>query len=61
MKNNILESVYSGNCMGVQSKRIVEIIVRSESTVRYSEYMSRLVSILEIRHYVVNTVLVLVR
>ena len=61
MKNNILESVYSGNCMGVQSKRIVEIIVRSESTVRYSEYMSCLVSILEIRHYVVDTVLVLVR
>ena len=61
MRNNVLESVYSGNCMGVQSKRIVEIIVRSESTVRYSEYMFCLVSILEIRLHVDNTVLVLVR
>ena len=44
--------------MGVQSKRIVEIIVRSDSTVRYSEYMTSLVSILEIRLHVVVVVLV---
>ena len=58
MRNNIFKSVYSGNCMGVQSKRIVEIIVRSDSTVRYSEYMTSLVSILEIRLHVVVVVLV---